>query len=68
MAVLLVHGRGVSAVNVGDSAVLELDRERLVQLTEDDVPAGAGGGGGDTPAPGPANQFLLGARPLARRI
>ncbi len=42
VAALLVHGRGVSAVNVGDSAVLELDRGRLVQLTEDDVPAGAG--------------------------
>lgn len=42
IAAALLHEEGLAVVNVGDSPVLELVGERLVQLTTDDVAAGGG--------------------------
>ena len=40
-AAVLIHDDRVAVANVGDSAVFELLDDRLVQLSVDDVPAGA---------------------------
>ena len=41
-AAVLIHDGGFAVVNVGDSVVFEFVDGRLVQLSVDDVPAGAG--------------------------
>lgn len=42
IAAVLLHADGLAVVNVGDSPVLEVLDERLVQLTTDDVAAHVG--------------------------
>ena len=65
IAALLVHDTGIVAVNIGDSAVLELIDGRLVQLSFDDVPPGSSWLPGITSA---GVTQTLGGRPTQTRL